>query len=165
MKIRTLLISALIVIGFLYVACGQSPEKPTRKAATAAEKRSVEQKKAVRVKHLSGEVIAINSKTKTITVRFKDEDVELKFDDGTVVKIDLDSVKPSEIPAGCPGNREVHREKKPACRQGHFHIDGNGRKKGRLPPILLQKFCQARALSLRGSRFLQSITRHLSFLP
>jgi hypothetical protein len=99
-KIRYLFISALISIGLLYVACGQTPEKSARKAATAAEKRSVEQKNAVRIKHLSGEVLAINSKTKTITVRFKDENIDLKFDDGTVVKIDLDSVKPSEIPLG-----------------------------------------------------------------
>jgi hypothetical protein len=99
-KIRYLVISALISIGLLYVACGQSPEKSTKKADTAVEKRSVEQKKTVRVKHLSGEVVAINSKTKTITVRFKDENVELKFDDSTVIKIDLDSVKPAEIPLG-----------------------------------------------------------------
>jgi hypothetical protein len=99
-KIRYLIISALITIGLLYVACGQSPEKSTNKAVNAAEKRSVEQKKTVRVKHLSGEVLAINSKTKTITVRFKDEDVDLNYDDSTVVKIDLDSVKPSEIPLG-----------------------------------------------------------------
>jgi hypothetical protein len=99
-KIRYLIISVLISIGLLYVACGQSPEKPIKKAAKAAEKRSDEQKKAVRVKHLSGDVIAINAKTKTITVRLKDENVDLKFDDGTVVKIDLDSAKPSEIPLG-----------------------------------------------------------------
>ena len=100
MKIRILFISVLISIGMLYVACGQSPEKSTKKAAATAEKRSVEQNKTVRIKHLSGEVLAINSKTKTITVRFKDEDVELKFDDGTVVKIDLDSVRPADIPLG-----------------------------------------------------------------
>jgi hypothetical protein len=99
-KIRTLFIIAVISIGLLYVACGQSPEKSTKKAVSTTEKRSVEQKKTVRVKHLSGEVLAINTKTKTITVRFKDEDVELKFDDGTVVKIDLDSVKPADIPLG-----------------------------------------------------------------
>jgi NADH dehydrogenase FAD-containing subunit len=112
--------SALIVIGFLYVACGQSPEKPARKAATAAEKRSVEQKKAVRVKHLSGEVIAINSKTKTITVRFKDEDVELKYDDGTVVKIDLDSVKPSEIPVGARATVKYIERKSQHVAKGIF---------------------------------------------
>jgi archaellum component FlaF (FlaF/FlaG flagellin family) len=99
-KIRYLIISVLVSIGLLYVACGQSPEKSTKKAVNAAEKRSVEQKKTVRVKHLSGDVIAINAKTKTITVRSRDEDVDLKFDDGTVVKIDLDSAKPSEIPLG-----------------------------------------------------------------
>ncbi len=100
MKTRYLLMSVLISIGLLYVACGQSPEKSTKKTGSAAEKRSVEQKKAVRVKHLSGEVVAVNPKTKTITVRFRDEDVALKFDNDTTVKIDLDSVKPSEIPLG-----------------------------------------------------------------
>jgi hypothetical protein len=99
-KIRYLFITVLISIGLLYVACGQSPEKSTKKSGSAAEKRSVEQKKTVRVKHLSGEVLAVNSKTKTITVRFKNEDVDLNYDDSTVVKIDLDSVKPSEIPLG-----------------------------------------------------------------
>ncbi len=100
MKIRTLFMIAVISIGFLYVACGQSPEKATKKAGSSLEKKSADQKKTVRVKHLSGEVLAVNSKTKTITVRFKDEDVNLKFDDNTVVKIDLDSVKPTEIPLG-----------------------------------------------------------------
>jgi len=99
-KIRYLFISALISIGLLYVACGQTPEKSAKKTTTAAEKRSAEQKNTVRIKHLSGEILAINAKTKTITVRFKDENVDLKFDNGTVVKIDLDSVKPSEIPLG-----------------------------------------------------------------
>jgi hypothetical protein len=99
-KIRYLFISTLISIGLLYVACGQTPEKTPRKAGNAVEKKTVEQKKAIRVKHLSGEVLAINSKTKTITVRFKDEDVDLNYDDSTVVRIDLDSVKPSEIPLG-----------------------------------------------------------------
>jgi archaellum component FlaF (FlaF/FlaG flagellin family) len=99
-KIRYFFISALIAIGLLYVACGQSPEKPTTKPGIAAEKRSVEQRKTVRVKHLSCEVVAVNSKTKTITVKVKDENMDLKFDGNTVVKIDLDSVKPSEIPLG-----------------------------------------------------------------
>ena len=100
MKIRFLILSALISIGMLYVACGQPPEKAPGKTSTAGEKKAVEQKKAVRVRHLSGEVLAVNSKTKTITVRYKDEDLELQFDDNTVVKIDLDTVKPSEIPPG-----------------------------------------------------------------
>jgi len=99
-KIRTLFMTVLISIGLLYVACGQPPEKSAKKAAGTTEKKSVEQKQTVRIKHLSGEVLAINSKTKTITVRFKDKDVDLKFDDGTVVKIDLDSVKPADIPLG-----------------------------------------------------------------
>jgi len=99
-KIRYLFISALISIGLLYVVCGQAPDKSTKKAVNTAEKRSAEQKKTVRVKHLSGEVQSVNSKTKTIIVRFKNEDVEMKFDGGTVVKVDLDSVKPAEIPLG-----------------------------------------------------------------
>ncbi|HET6488266.1 MAG TPA: hypothetical protein VFG28_00800 [Syntrophales bacterium] len=100
MKIRYLFLSALISIGLLYVACGQSPEKTAKKPGVAAEKRSVEQKKTIRVKHLSGEVIAVNPRTKTITVKLKDENIDLKYDDSTVVKIDLDSVKPSDIPVG-----------------------------------------------------------------
>jgi len=91
----------IISIGLLfYVACGQSPEKSPRKATAAAEKRFADQKKTVRVKHLSGEVQSVNSKAKTIIVRFKDEDVEMKFDGSTIVKVDLDSVKPAEIPLG-----------------------------------------------------------------
>ena len=100
MKIRYLFIAAFILIGFFYVACVQSPEKAPVKSGGTAEKKSFEQTKTLRVKHLSGEVLVINSKTKTITVRFKDEDMELTFDDSTVVKIDLDSMKPSEIPLG-----------------------------------------------------------------
>jgi len=99
-KIRYLFISALISIGLLYVACGQAPDKSTKKAVNAAEKRSAEQKKTIRVKHLSGEVQSVNSKTNTIIVRFKDQDVAMKFDGGTVVKVDLETVKPAEIPPG-----------------------------------------------------------------
>jgi hypothetical protein len=99
-KIRYLFLSALISIGLLYVACGQSPEKSAKKSGVAAEKKSVQQKKTIRVKHLSGEVIAVNPRTKTITVKLKDENIDLKYDESTVVKIDLDSVKPSDIPVG-----------------------------------------------------------------
>jgi hypothetical protein len=99
-KIRFLILSALISIGLLYVACGQPPEKTPGKAVTASTKKPAEQKKTVRVRHLSGEVLVVNSKTKTITVRYRDEDLDVQFDDSTVVKIDLDTVKPSEIPPG-----------------------------------------------------------------
>jgi ABC-type Fe3+-hydroxamate transport system substrate-binding protein len=99
-KIRFLILSALISIGLLFAACVQSPEKAPRKATAAAEKKSADQKKTIRVKHLSGEVLSVNSKAKTIIVRFKDEDVELKYDDGTIVKVDLDSVRPAAIPLG-----------------------------------------------------------------
>jgi hypothetical protein len=99
-KIRFLILSTLISIGLLYVACGQPPEKTPGKAVTASTKRSAEQKKTVRVRHLSGEVLTVNSKTKTITVRYRDEDLDVQFDDSTIVKIDLDTVKPSEIPPG-----------------------------------------------------------------
>jgi hypothetical protein len=99
-KIRFLILSALISIGLLYAACGQPPEKTPGKVVTSSAKKSAEQKKTVRVRHLSGEVLAVNSKTKTITVRFRDEDLEVQFDDNTVVKIDLDTVKPSDIPPG-----------------------------------------------------------------
>ena len=100
MKIRFICLTILISIGLLYVACGQYPEKAPGKSVTPVEKKASEQKKTVRVRHLSGEVLTVNSKTKTITVRFRDEDMEVQFDDNTVVKVDLDTVKPSEIPLG-----------------------------------------------------------------
>ena len=101
MKIRFLILTILIAVGLLYVACGGPPEKTQGKSGTAAsEKKAAEKTKTVRVKHISGEILAVNTKTKTITVRFKDEDVSLRYDDSTVVKMDLDSVKPSEIPLG-----------------------------------------------------------------
>jgi archaellum component FlaF (FlaF/FlaG flagellin family) len=128
---RTLFISILISIGLLYVACGQSPDKSAKKVGSATEKRSVEQKKTVRVKHLSGEVIAINSKTKTITVRFKDEDIDLKFDEGTVVKIDLDSVKPSEIPLGSHASVKYVEKKGQHVARGIFiSTETAGKKEG-----------------------------------
>jgi len=99
-KIRFICLTILVSIGLLYVACGQYPEKAPGKAVTPVEKKASDQKKTVRVRHLSGEVLAVNSKTKTITVRFRDEDMEVQFDDNTVVKIDLDTVKPSEIAVG-----------------------------------------------------------------
>jgi archaellum component FlaF (FlaF/FlaG flagellin family) len=128
-KFRTLFISVLISIGLLYVACGQSPDKSAKKVGSAAEKRSVEQKKTVRVKHLSGEVIAINSKTMTITVRSKDEDIELKFDDGTVVKIDLDSVKPADIPLGARATVKYIEKKGQHVARGIFISTDTAEKK------------------------------------
>jgi hypothetical protein len=100
MKIRFIFLTIILSIGLLYVACGQSPEKAPGKAVTKIEKKAPEKKNTVRVRHLSGEVLSVNSKAKTITVRFRDEDMEVQFDDNTVVKIDLDTVKPSEIPVG-----------------------------------------------------------------
>ena len=100
MKTRLIILSALISMGLLFGACGQATDTSPRKDPPAVEKKSVDRKKAVRVRHLSGEVIAVNSKTKTLTVRFKDREVGLRFDDNTIVKIDLDTVKPSEIPLG-----------------------------------------------------------------
>lgn len=99
-KIRTLCITILVSIGFLFVACGQSPETVPGKATVAVEKKSKDRKKTVRVKHLSGEILAVNTKTKTMTVRTRDKDVELNYDDSTVVKVDLDAVSPAEIPPG-----------------------------------------------------------------
>ena len=148
MKIRYLFISALIAIGLLYVACGQSPDKSTKKSVTAAEKRPVEQRKTVRVKHLSGEVIAINSKTKTITVKFKDENVELKFDDSTVVKIDLDSVKPSEIPLGARATVKYIERKDQHLAKGIFISTETAEKKGASPQSFFRNSArQGRALS------------------
>jgi len=80
------------------VACGQPPE-PAPSIPAQPVKKTLE-KKTIRVKHLSGEVLAVNPKAKTITVRVREEDIELQFDDQTVVKIDLYRVKPEEIPAG-----------------------------------------------------------------
>jgi hypothetical protein len=100
MKIRFTFLAIILSIGLLYVACGQSPDKAPGKTGTKIEKKASEKKNTVRVRHLSGEVLTVNSKTKTITVRFRDEDMEVQFDDNTVVKIDLDTVKPTEIPVG-----------------------------------------------------------------
>jgi len=119
-KIRYLILSALISIGLLYVACVQSPEKAPVKSGGTVEKKSLEQKKTVRVKHLSGEVLAVNTRTKTITLRFKDEDVVLTFDDSTVVKIDLDSVKPSEIPVGARATVKYFERKGQHVAKGIF---------------------------------------------
>jgi hypothetical protein len=100
-KIRFLIPALLISVGLLYVACGAPPEKsPAKAGASTAEKKAADKAKAVRVKHISGEILAVNTKTKTITVRFKDEDVSLQYEDSTVVKMDLDSVQPSELPLG-----------------------------------------------------------------
>ncbi len=99
-KIRTLCYTILVSIGLLFVACGQSPETAPRKATVAAEKKSADRKKTVRVKHLSGEILAVNTQTKTMTVRTRDTYMELNYDDSTVVKVDLDAVSPAEIPPG-----------------------------------------------------------------
>jgi hypothetical protein len=99
-NIRLLSLAVLLSIGLLYVACGQSTDKSSVKAAAPEKKKLAESKKTIRVRHLSGEVLAVDPKAKTITVRVRDEDIELQFNDNTVVKIDLDAVKPHEIPPG-----------------------------------------------------------------
>jgi hypothetical protein len=51
-------------------------------------------------------------------MRSRDREVELIFDDSTVVKMDLDSVKPSEIPLG------TRATVKYVERKGHFVARG-----------------------------------------
>jgi ABC-type Fe3+-hydroxamate transport system substrate-binding protein len=99
-KTRSIFLTILFSLGLFYVACGQSPEKTPGKAAASAERKSADQKKTVRIKHLAGEILAVDSKTKTIIMRSRDREVELIFDDSTVVKVDLDAVPPNEIPPG-----------------------------------------------------------------
>ena len=80
MKIRFLILSALISIGLLYVACRQPPEKaPVKAGRTMIEKKAAEQENGTGQAPV-GRVLTVNSKTKTITVRSKDEDLELTFD-------------------------------------------------------------------------------------
>jgi hypothetical protein len=155
-KIRTLFIAAFISIVLLYVACVQSPEKAPVKPGGTAQKKSVEQQKTVRVKHLSGEVLAVNARTKTITVRFKDEDVYLTFDDSTVVKIDLDSVKPSEIPLGARATVKYIERKGQHIAKGIF-ISTETAEKKRVPPnhssaILRNKMLLARRVPFPTER-------------
>jgi len=90
-----MMISTFLSFGLLCVACGQPADKAAVRPA-APEKRT----SAGPAKHLAGEILSVDPKTKTITVRARDVDVELRFDDHTVVKIDLDAVKPQEIPPG-----------------------------------------------------------------
>lgn len=133
MKIRFLMLSALISIGLLCVACGQTPDKAPGKTGTTGEKKAVEQKKTVRVRHLSGEVLAINAKTKTITVRFRDEALNVQFDDNTVVKIDLDTVKPSEIPVGTRATVKYVERKGQFVARGIFISTETAEKKEGVP--------------------------------
>jgi len=109
-----------------------NPLKSPRKATAAAEKRFADQKKTVRVKHLSGEVQSVNSKAKTIIVRFKDEDVEMKFDGSTIVKVDLDSVKPAEIPLGSRATVKYVRQKDTVSPRG-FSYQPKQRKRKKDP--------------------------------
>lgn len=118
MNIRSLFLAILFSIGLLYVACGQPTDKASLKAAASEKKTTVQPKKTIRVKHLSGEVLAVNPKARTITLRVREEDIELRFDDSTVVKIDLDSVKPHEIP---PGARAAVKYVE---RKGHYVARG-----------------------------------------
>lgn len=118
MTVRLLILSILLSIGLLCVACGQPAEKAAVKAAASEKKKSVEPKKTIRVKHLAGEVLSVDARAKTITLRVRNEDVELQFDDSTVVKIDLDAVKPQEIPPG------VRATVKYVERKGHYVAKG-----------------------------------------
>lgn len=118
MKVRLLFLTILLSIGLLYVACGSSTDKTSVTQAASEQKKPVEKKKTIRVKHLSGEVLAVNPKTKIITVRVREEDIELRFDENTVVKIDLDRVEPHAIP---PGTRATIKYVE---RKGHYVARG-----------------------------------------
>ena len=118
MNVRMLLLSIFLSIGLIFTACGQSTDKTPVKAAASEKRKSVEPKKTIRVKHLAGEVLSVDPRAKTITVRFRNEDVELLFDDSTVVKIDLDAVKPQEIPLG------TRATVKYVERKGHYVAKG-----------------------------------------
>ena len=100
MRARLMMISTFLSFGLLCVACGQPADKAAVRTAAPEKRTSAGPAKAIRVKHLAGEILSVDPKTKTITVRARDVDVELRFDDHTVVKIDLDAVKPQEIPPG-----------------------------------------------------------------
>ena len=59
MKIRFIIPALLISVGLLYVACGPPPEKsPAKAGAAKVEKKAADKTKAVRVKHISGEILA-----------------------------------------------------------------------------------------------------------
>jgi hypothetical protein len=99
-NVRLLILSILLSTGLICVACGSPSDRAAVKSAASDKRKPVEPKKTIRVNHLAGEVLSVDPGAKTITVRVRNEDVELHFDDSTVVKIDLDVVKPQEIPPG-----------------------------------------------------------------
>lgn len=116
MNIRLFFLAILLSAGLLYVACGQ-PSDPSPSKPAALEKKNTLEKKTIRVKHLSGEVLAVNPKAKTITVRVRDEEIELQFDDLTVVKVDLDRLEPQQIPVGSRAAvKYVERKGRPLAR-------------------------------------------------
>ena len=118
MNVRLLILSILLSICLLWVACGKSTDNVSVKTAASEKRKFVESKKTIRVRHLAGEVLSVDTKAKTITMRVRDEDVELRFDDSTVVKIDLDAVKPGDIP---PGTRATVKYVE---RKGHYVAKG-----------------------------------------
>jgi len=92
------LLAVLLSTGLLFAGCSP-PEKGSPKQAPRTA-RTAEPKKAVKVRHLAGEVLTVNAKSKTLTVRYRDRDYSLRYNDETVVKVNLESVPPAEIPIG-----------------------------------------------------------------
>jgi hypothetical protein len=115
---RLLILSILLSTGLICVACGSPSDRAAVKSAASEKRKSVEPKKTIRVKHLAGEVLSVDPRAKTITVRVRNEDVELLFDASTVDKIDLDAVKPQEIPLG------TRATVKYVERKGHYVAKG-----------------------------------------
>jgi len=130
---RLLFLAILLSIGLLYVACGQSTDKTSVTPAASEKKKPVEKKKTIRVKHLSGEVLSVNAKAKTITLRVREEEMELQFDDLTVVKIDLDRVQPHEIPPGTRATVKYVESKGQLVARGVF-ISTETAEKKEFPP-------------------------------
>lgn len=118
-KIR-LIIFLLSLLCMLVAACGPPPEKSSKVSVPAVEKKTSKPKKTVVINHLSGEVLAVNAKAKTITILSRDEEINLSFDDKTVVKLDLEAVNPTDIPLGIRATIKYLERKGEFVAQGIF---------------------------------------------
>lgn len=119
-SVNTWLLILSVCFALLIASCGAPPDKAPQASSHAISKKAAEPRKPVRIKHLSGEVLAVNAKTKTITMLSRDKEIDLSFDDKTVVKLDLEAVNPADIPLGIRATIKYVDKKGELVAQGIF---------------------------------------------
>ena len=100
MKGRYLIHLLLPLILFCCVSCTPQPEKKGQPKKIAGEKPAPAKEKPLKIIHLAGETISVNTRAGKLTVRGKDGDVDIYATEKTNILIGRDKGRLSDIAAG-----------------------------------------------------------------